>query len=361
MMFDPRLGVRRASVAPHLRAPTSFARTQAFLLVALLPVLAASVYVTGWQYLQAVRSLHVIMDDWRADWILMPLFSGSDILFIVWAGLVHVAPVLGLAYATGLAWEALFARLRRRQREGGLLPIAIVFTALLPPSVPLLHVAIGMSAAIVLGKEVFGGHGKTFLPPALVGVAVLQVSYPLTLAAHPLWEMVSGYAGTSAFAMLVGGDFHASYEHALTYGSIQGAMGTTYMPAVLVGFVLLLLSHTVNWRGPAGVVLGVLAIGSLNGGFAVEWHFLVGGLVFGAVFIATDPASTPSTNLGRWLYGFLAGAMVVLIRLYHPSHPDATVAAFLFAAVMAPMIDAAIVRLQVRWARVQAKRRRAML
>ena len=108
MMFDPRLGVRRASVAPHLRAPTSFARTQAFLLVALLPVLAASVYVTGWQYLQAVRSLHVIMDDWRADWILMPLFSGSDILFIVWAGLVHVAPVLGLAYGR-LATVALAA------------------------------------------------------------------------------------------------------------------------------------------------------------------------------------------------------------------------------------------------------------
>ncbi|MFC1674109.1 RnfABCDGE type electron transport complex subunit D [Pseudomonadota bacterium] len=360
--------VRRAAIAPHLRAPTSFARVQRWQLFALLPVMLASVYMVGQQYFLAIYAIRKTVPGWRTDLITSGVVEPDQFtLFFIWTGLVHIVPVVVLAYLTGFVWEHLFARLRGRVREGGLLPIALVFTALLPPAVPLWHVVLGMSCAIVLGKEVFGGHGKTFLPPALVGIAILQVSYPATLTDHPLWVMTSGYSGTAAFSQIVVHGLgvvswpDVSVVETL-FGQVQGSLGTSPVLACLLGLAVLLAGRVANWRVVAGVVLGVAGVALLSDfDLNVHWHFMLGSLTFVTVFIATDPASTPATNAGRWLHGILAGAMVVLIRVYHPNHPDGVVPAFLFASVMAPMIDAAIIRLQVRWARVQAKRRRDAL
>ena len=357
-----------ASIAPHVRVPNSQARLNRWRLYALIPVVLAALFNVGGQYFQGLYLEDLTLDGWRDRWIDaygMHLSSGLDAFLV--AGLVHVLPVVGVAYITGALWEGLFAHLRGRTRQPGLLVTVLVFTALLPPAASLWHVVLAMSFAIVFAQEVFGGPGKTFLPPALVGVAVLQVSFPSALTAHALWTLVDGYAGTGAFALFdrdgVSALLWAGMDETNAFlGNVQGVLGASGVLASLVGAAVLLASGAANFRAMLGVGIGMaLVVGLTDWGLDFHWHVLLGGAVFCAVFVVTDLGGSSATQAGRWVQGLLAGAMVVLIRIYHPAHPDGVVPAFLFAAILGPLIDAAVVRLQVRLARARAGRRRARL
>lgn len=338
-----------AAIAPHVRSPNSAQRINRWRLSALAVVFLAAVFNVGAQYFLALGDAQAGILD----------FAGM--------GLWHVLPIVAVAYGVGALWEGLFAHLRGRSREPGLLVTVLLFTALLPPAAPLWHVAFAMSFAIVFGQEVFGGQGKTFLPPALVGAAVLQVSFPSAMAGDPVWSMISGYGGTTAFSLyaqdgMAGWTLSGIDAFGAAMGNVQGAIGTSGIVAALIGAGVLLLGGVANWRPMAGVVVGVL-LGSVLSGWelAWTWHLLLGGTVFCAVFIATDPAGSSATHAGRWLQGGIAGFVVVLIRVYNPGHPDGVVAAFLFAAILAPLLDAVVVRLQVRRAKARARRQRAAL
>ena len=134
-------------------------------------------------------------------------------------------------------------------------------------------------------------------------------------------------------------------------------MGTTSVLAVVIGACLLLVTRVISWRLLLAQVIGLLLVAGLldslgSGADAVAqpawWHLLLGGFAFGAVFLACDPAASCSTNPGRWIQGLLAGALVVLIRAGSSSHPDAVVQAVLLASILAPLIDHAVIALNVR-------------
>ena len=338
-----------AAIAPHVRSPNSAQRINRWRLAALAVVMVAALFNVGSQYFLAIKD------------------SQAGPLDFALMGLVHVLPIVLVAYAVGAVWEGLFAYLRGRSREPGLWVTVFLLVALLPPAAPLWHVAFAISFAIVFGQEVFGGYGKTFLPPALVGAAVLQVSFPSAMAGDPLWTLISGYGGTTAFSLYAQGGMDGMTAAGIdafgaAMGNVQGAIGTPGVIAALIGAGMLLWGGVANWRPMAGVVVGVF-LGAMLSGWELmwTWHLLLGGTVFCAVFIATDPAGSAATNPGRWMQGLLAGFVLVLIRVYNPGHPDGVVAAFLFAAIMAPLLDALVVRLQVRRAKARAKRRRAAL
>lgn len=355
----------RTATAPHARAPTSLARIQTIRLVALAPVLIVAIVNTGHQYLSALDTAGAMnAGDWR-DRLAGSLgldYSQPGLLDVIAAGLLHVLPVLAVALLVGGVWEQVFATYRRRRKESGLLVIAVLMTLLMPPSVSLVHLAIGMSFAIVFGKGIFGGEGKTFLNPAVVGAAVLMISFPTALTGHALWTGVAGYSGTRAISIyhLGGADGLAAAGidwWGAFFGNVQGMMGTTSLLAIALGGAVLIVTRIASWRLVLGQVLGLVLAGTLCNIFGSgqgvanlpwHWHLVLGSFAFGAVFLATDPASAASTNTGRWLQGLIVGALVVALRVANPAHPDGVILALLMGSILTPLIDHVVIWFNVR-------------
>jgi Na+-transporting NADH:ubiquinone oxidoreductase subunit B len=343
----------------------SLARIQAIRLLALAPVLLAAFIATGHRYLSALDSVGGLNEgDWR-DGIVRSLaldHTNPGFLDVLAAGVVHVLPVLGMALVVGGVWEQIFAVYRRRRREGGLLVIALLMTLLMPPGVSLVHLAVGMSFAIVFGKGIFGGEGKTFLNPAVVGAAVMSISFPTALTGHPLWSGIAGYGGTRALALFhdEGGEGLASAGidwWGAFVGNVQGMMGTTSLLAIGLGGAVLIVTRVASWRLILGQLIGLVLVVAVCNAFAGDrgiatlewhWHVVLGSFAFGAVFLTTDPASSASTNAGRWAQGFIVGALVVMIRVANPAHPDGVILAILMGSILAPLIDHVVIWFNVK-------------
>ena len=330
-----------------------------------MPVLIVAVINTGHQYLSALNAIGGIDEgDWR-DHAVRSLhldYSDPAMLDVLAAGLVHVLPVLAVALLVGGVCEQLFATYRRRKRESGLLVIAVLMTLLMPPGVSLVHLAVGMSFAIVFGKGIFGGEGKTFVNPALVGAAAMLISFPTALTGHALWTGIAGYGGTRTFALYhhAGNDGLASAGidwWGAFFGNLQGMMGTTSLLAIGLGGALLVVTRIASWRLILGQLLGLTLVVTLCNLFGDEqgiatlawhWHVVLGSFAFGAVFLATDPASAASTNAGRWVQGLIVGALVVMMRVANPAHPDGVILAILMGSILAPLIDHVVIWFNVK-------------
>jgi Na+-transporting NADH:ubiquinone oxidoreductase subunit B len=334
-------------------------------LLALLPVTVAALLNTGYQYLtRLVSNPDSVGDDVRSR-IARALGAGYvDAGVYDWlvAGLAHMLPMLALALVIGGLWEWLIARGRGQPMARGFVLTALLFTLLLPGAAPFYHIVFGISFAVLLGSAIFGGDGRTFLSPALLGIAIVQVSFPNISGAHPLWEGLAGYAGSNAIAL-----FHRGGEAALAgagidlgsafIGSVAGSMGTTSVLAVVIGAAMLLVTRVIAWRLLLAQVIGLIVVATLcnllgegSGASAMPgyWHLLLGSFAFGAVFLACDPVASCCTNPGRWIQGFLIGALVVLIRVVNANHPDAVIPAMLLASILAPLIDHAVIASNIR-------------
>ena len=323
----------------------------------------AAVGNTGYQYLlaHAARSGEGI-GDWRDNFALFINIDHANpgIFDIIASGLIHLLPVFVMAFIFAGFWERIFAEKRNRRFDTGVAYTALLFTLLMPPGVALFHVAFGISFAMVFAHGIFGGEGKSFLNPALVAVAVVQISFPSALTNHPLWINLNGYAGTK---------FLATYDQQIAdglnwsefgwleafFGTTQGLMGTTSVLAVILGAIVLIYGCIASWRLLAAQIIGVIVVATaaniLGGGILDMpwyWHLVIGSFAFGAVFIATDPSSSASTNSGRWVQGILAGGLVVFMRVANPSHPDSVIPVLLLVSMLAPLIDHVVVWFNIR-------------
>jgi Na+-transporting NADH:ubiquinone oxidoreductase subunit B len=333
-------------------------------LLALLPVTLAAIVNTGYQYLSRLAEDPSLAGSGLRESLARGL--GADYIdagLYDWcaAGVAYLLPVLLVALLAGGFWEWLVARYRGRPAGGDLLLTALTFTLLLPGATPFFHVLFGMSFAVLVGSAIFGGDGRTFLSPALLGIVILQAGFPAAGGPHPLWQGITDYGGSDAVALFYRGGETALAEAGISpgtafVGSIAGAMGTTSVLAVVVGAALLLVTRVISWRLLLAQVIGLLLVAGLadylGAGEAAAlpawWHLLLGGFAFGAVFLACDPVASCCTNPGRWIQGLLAGALVALIRAGSAGHPDAVVQAVLLASILAPLIDHAVIALNVR-------------
>jgi Na+-transporting NADH:ubiquinone oxidoreductase subunit B len=334
-------------------------------LLALVPVAIAALFNTGYQYLRILAENPALESDDVRGRIARGLgasYQHPGIVDMLAAGLAHLLPILVLALITGGVWERIIADRRQRPMESGFILIALLFTLLLPGAAAFSHVVFGMSFAILVGKAIFGGEGKTFLSPALLGIAIVQVSFPGSADQHPLWQGLSGYGGSEAFAL-----FHRGGEAALHaadinlwsafIGSTPGPMGTTSVLAVALGAVLLLAARIISWRLLVAQIFGLAVFVTLfnmsgaesgAGAMTIHWHLLLGSFLFGAVFLACDPVASCCTNPGRWIQGLVIGALVVLIRVANSTQPDAVIPALLLASILAPLIDHAVIAVNIR-------------
>ena len=251
----------------------------------------------------------------------------------------------------------------------GFLVTGILYALILPPTIPLWQVAVGISFGVVIGKEIFGGTGMNVLNPALTGRAFLFFAYPAQLSGDAVWAAVDGFTKATPLAVVAAAPKGASAIGALTdagytfkemlFGFIPGSIGETSALACLLGLVFLLITGVASWRIVAGCALGLTGMSFVFSAFQgvdrvaffslpAYWHMVMGGFAFGAIFMATDPVSSSATNPGRWIYGILIGVLVVLIRIVNPAYPEGVMLAILFMNVFAPLIDHFVVEQNIK-------------
>ena len=285
----------------------------------------------------------------------------------LWDNLVHGAayflPIYFVTFVVGGFWEVLFAAIRRHEVNEGFFVTGVLFALILPPSIPLWQVALGISFGVVIGKEVFGGTGKNFLNPALAGRAFLFFAYPAQMSGDAVWTAVDGFTSATALANGAAGGVDSIVMAGLSWtdaflGFMQGSIGETSTLAILIGGAVLLIMKIAAWRIVAGVMLGMVGISLLfnaigsdtNPMFAMPWywHLVLGGFAFGMMFMATDPVSASMTNTGKWIFGAIIGGMAVMIRVVNPAFPEGMMLAILFGNLCAPLIDHFVVQANIK-------------
>ena len=351
----------------HVRDGLDLKRMMITVWLCTFPVMFYGMYNIGFQansIYAASPDLLAAQDNWRLAIIAM--LAGFD-PGSLWDNFIHGAayfvPVYAVTFLVGGFWEVLFASIRKHEVNEGFFVTSVLFALIVPPSIPLWQVALGISFGVVIGKEVFGGTGKNFLNPALTGRAFLFFAYPAQISGDAVWTSVDGYTGATALSLAAEGGVEGIVAGGISWmdafvGNIHGSMGEVSTLAIFIGGAVLLLSKIANWRIVAGVMLGMVAtsllfnaIGSSsNPLFALPWywHLVVGGFAFGMIFMATDPVSASMTNQGKWIFGALIGVMVVLIRVVNPAFPEGMMLAILFANLFAPLIDHFVVQANIK-------------
>ena len=353
----------------HVRDGVDLKRIMITVWLATFPAMFYGMYNLGAQATD-VMPLGYEVESWRG-WLieLVAGYDASSVWDCFWYGAVFFLPIYIVTFLVGISWEILFAIKRGHEVNEGFFVTSILFALCCPPDVPLWQVALGISFGIVIGKEIFGGTGKNFLNPALTGRAFLYFAYPVQMSGDAVWVAVDGYTGATPLSVVASSGMDALQQQWSWWdaflGSIPGSIGETSTLAILIGMLLLLATRIASWRIISGVFLGMFVLSTLfnfitsdsNPAFAMPWywHLVTGGFAFGMVFMATDPVSGAMTNTGKWTYGFLIGAMTVLIRVVNPAFPEGIMLAILFSNLFAPLMDHFVVQANIkrRLARVQ--------
>ncbi len=372
MLYSPSDTTRTSA---HIRDGIDLKRVMMTVWFAALPALIFGMFNTGYQAnLQIAEFGYDPIPGWRTD--IVAMFAGFDpsswyANFL--HGAVYYVPIFIVTYLGGFIWEGLFAWKRGHEVNEGFFVTGILFTLILPPTIPLWMVFLGISFGVVVGKEIFGGTGKNFLNPALVGRAFLFFAYPAHMSGDSVWTAVDGFSGATALALAFDGelDYSAGLNEVagtmsgvdLTWmqtslGGIQGSMGETSLLLIALGAVILLTTKIASWRIMLSMLLGMAAMATVfnmigsdtNPMFDMPWfwHLSLGGFAFGMVFMATDPVSASMTNTGKLIFGALIGVMTVLIRVVNPAFPEGVMLAILFGNLCAPLIDHFVIQANIR-------------
>ncbi len=316
--------------APYVRDSIDLKRTMIIVVLALLPAFFFGVYNVGLQ---------------------SSLVENKDFLSCFIYGLKTVLPMYLVVFAVGGLFEALFAVIRGHEINEGFLVTGFLIPLTMPPTIPLWMLAVATIFGVVIGKEIFGGTGYNIFNPALTARAFLFFAYPSKMSGNVPWVSPVDSITAATPLLAKSSNLNITYDwYDMFYGYIPGSIGETSTFAILIGAFILLITKIGNWRTMLSTCIGMfftsillnqLSMFSDNPMLSLTamQHFVMGGFAFGMVFMATDPVSSAHTNLGRFLYGFLIGFMVVVIRCVNPAYPEGMMLAILFANAFAPLID----------------------
>lgn len=363
-LFTPR-DVTHGS--PHVRDAIDVKRVMTSVVLAVLPCALFGMYNVGHQANLALASLGLeAADGWRGL-VLTELGVGVDPANL-WDCFTHGAlyflPIYIVTLMAGGLFETIFAAVRNHEINEGFLVTSMLYALTLPATIPLWQVALGITFGVVIGKEVFGGTGKNFLNPALTGRAFLFFAYPAQISGDAVWVPVDGFTGATALARAAESGLEGITAGGLTWsdafvGHMTGSIGETSALACLIGAAFLVYARIASWRIMLSVLLGMVATVTLfnwvgrSGGHPFldvpwYWHAVLGGYAFGLVFMATDPVSASMTRAGQWVYGVVIGLAVAIIRVLNPAYPEGMMLAILLGNLTAPLIDYAVVKVNVR-------------
>lgn len=348
----------------HVRDGIDLKRIMITVWACTFPAMFFGMYNVGLQANLAIVDGFGTMDGWREAVTL--LLAGGHDPESIWAnfvlGATYFLPIYLVTFVVGGFWEVLFAMKRGHEVNEGFFVTSVLYALILPATIPLWQVALGITFGVVIGKEIFGGTGKNFLNPALTGRAFLYFAYPAQISGDAVWVAADGYTGATALSTAFSGGMQALTDQ-LTwleafFGFMPGSIGEVSTLAILLGAAVLLWTGIASWRIMLGVMLGMVATSALfnaigsdtNSMFAMPWywHLVVGGFAFGMVFMATDPVSASMTDKGKLVFGALIGVMTVLIRVVNPAFPEGIMLAILFANLFAPLIDHFVIQANIK-------------
>ncbi|WP_298940924.1 NADH:ubiquinone reductase (Na(+)-transporting) subunit B [uncultured Psychromonas sp.] len=345
----------------HVRDSIDLKRMMIFVWLATFPAMFYGMYNTGVQANDAIVAGYSALEDWRVallDMLGVTLGSGAGIFDNLLFGAAYFLPIYAVTFVVGGFWEVLFASVRKHEVNEGFFVSSVLFALIVPATIPLWQVALGITFGVVVAKEIFGGTGRNFLNPALAGRAFLFFAYPTDISGDAVWTAVDGFSGATSLSVMSQGGLEAVQANLSWFdafiGNMQGSVGEVSTLAILIGGAFIVITGIASWRIIAGVMIGMVAtsllfnvIGSdTNHMFQLPWywHLVMGGFAFGMIFMATDPVSAAFTNKGKWYYGGLIGLMVVLIRVVNPAFPEGMMLAILFANLFAPLFDYFVVQ-----------------
>jgi Na+-transporting NADH:ubiquinone oxidoreductase subunit B len=364
LMFTPNHVTKKGS---HVRDAIDLKRTMMLVIIALIPCLLFGIYNTGYQHYRVLGELEVI-SFWE----------------IILKGALVVLPLVVVSY--GLFVEFIFAIKNGHMVQEGFLVSGMLIPLCMPADVPLWMVAIATIFAVVIGKEVFGGTGMNILNVALTARAFLFFAHPTKMSGNEVWVtgfselkgekyaslvssanpegVVDGSSGATALGDLASfmqdspvlentQAFQAKYSLMDSFlGFIPGSVGETSALMCLIGAALLLWTGIASWRVISSFFVGGFVMATIlnliggNGYFELPaiHQLMLGGFMFGMVFMATDPVTAAHTNAGKFIYGFLGGFLGILIRMVNPAYPEGIMLAILIANVFAPLIDHMVIQ-----------------
>jgi len=366
LMFTPNHVTKKGS---HVRDAIDLKRTMMLVIIALIPCLLFGIYNTGYQHYRVLGELEVI-SFWE----------------IIFKGALVVLPLVVVSYAAGLFVEFIFAIKNGHTVQEGFLVSGMLIPLCMPADVPLWMVAIATIFAVVIGKEVFGGTGMNILNVALTARAFLFFAHPTKMSGNEVWVtgfselkgekyaslvstanpegVVDGSSGATALGDLASfmqdspvlentQAFQAKYSLMDSFlGFIPGSVGETSALMCLIGAALLLWTGIASWRVISSFFVGGFVMATIlnliggNGYYELPaiHQLMLGGFMFGMVFMATDPVTAAHTNAGKFIYGFLGGFLGILIRMVNPAYPEGIMLAILIANVFAPLIDHMVIQ-----------------
>lgn len=324
----------------HVRDAVDLKRIMIIVVLALVPAALFGMWNVGYQHCLATGQ----------EWGLFQNF---------WYGFLRVLPLYIVAYVVGLGIEFASAQIRNEEVNEGYLVSGMLIPLIVPVDVPLWTLAIAVAFAVLFGKEVFGGTGMNFLNPALLCRAFLFFAYPSKMSGSSVWvslkngeSLIDGATGATPLSFASEG-LDAMNNAGVQYdmsawdmfaGIIPGSVGETSVIAILIGAVILIWTGVASWKIMVSSVAGALFVGWLGNFFGATdvpayYHLLMGGFAFGTVFMATDPVTSAQTECGKWIYGFLIGALCVVVRLFNPGYAEGMMLAILLMNTFAPLID----------------------
>lgn len=318
-------------------------RIMSMVVIALIPAMLFGMYNVGYQNYLAAGTL-----------------ADASFISIFLYGFLAVLPKILVSYIVGLGIEFAWAQWKGEEIQEGFLVSGILIPLIVPVGCPLWALAIATAFAVIFAKEIFGGTGMNIFNVALVTRAFLFFSYPQKMSGDSVWistdkifglgnTLPDGFTAATPLGQ-VGAGNDVSYGLCdMITGFIPGSIGETSVIAIAIGAVILLWTGIASWKTMLSVFVGggvVAALFSAAGATPLAWyeHLVLGGFAFGAVFMATDPVTSARTESGKWIYGFIIGAVAVVIRVMNPGYPEGMMLAILLMNMFAPLIDYCVVQ-----------------
>ncbi len=363
----------------HLRDGMDLKRTMVFVVLAMQLAYVFGTYNIGHQHFDAMGIYPGFLEGFHLK---------------LTHGLIKLLPIFIWAHLIGLGIEFWFAAKKGHPIEEGFLVSGALIPLIMPPDIPIWILCVAVAFAVIIGKEAFGGTGMNIWNVALLARVFVFFAYPTTIAGDEVWVsgfeslaegsavdygwahgmlnsvfewlgiatfdssavVADGYSGATPLALAYQGGWenvtNTFSVSEMFWGTIPGSIGETSKPLILIGAGLLLATGIASWRIMFSMFLGAAFMGLVFNGWNVTpfmdvpwyYHFYMGSFLFAMAFMATDPVTACSTNRGKWIYGFLIGAIGLLIRVFNPAYPEGWMLAILFLNTMAPLIDYFVVQ-----------------
>lgn len=321
-------------------------RIMSFVVIALLPALLFGMYNVGYQNYLAAGAL-----------------QGASFWAIFFYGFLAVLPKILVSYIVGLGIEFAWAQWKGEEIQEGYLVTGIIIPLIIPVTTPLWILALACAFSVIFCKEIFGGTGMNIFNVAIGARMFLFFSYPSRMTGDTIWvahssifglgnTLPDGFTMATPLGHLAQGTPIDTGVCQMITGLMPGSVGETSVIAIAIGAVILLWTGIASWKTMLSVFLGggvLAAVFQATGATPIPWweHIILGGFCFGAVFMATDPVTSARTETGKWIYGFLVGAMAILVRVKNPGYPEGMMLAIFFGNMIAPLIDYCVVECNI--------------